>query len=84
MMQPRLRLETPSMGVEVVGSASGAFEAMVKSEAKESIGVCVCGWRDAMNMSKAERLFQALFLYYLICLRAYGKIVEAVREDHAA
>ena len=53
---------------------------MAKSEAKESIGVCICGWRDAMNPSEP---FQAVLLY-LIGLRTYGKIVEAdVSEDHA-
>lgn len=78
-MQPGLQLAALSMGAEVVGSASGAFEAIVKStamSAKESIGVCICGWRDAMNLFKAERLLQALFLY-LIGLRTYGKIVDA-------
>ena len=68
------------MGVSGVGSASGALLMMAKSEAKESIGVCVCGWRDAMNPSEP---FQAVLLY-LIGLRTYGKIVEAdVSEDHA-
>jgi hypothetical protein len=53
-MQPGSQLAAPSMGVEVVvGSASGAFEAMVKSEAKESIGVYICERRDAMNLSEA-------------------------------
>jgi hypothetical protein len=62
----------PSARISVVGSASSgaAFEAMVKSEAKESIGVCVCGWRGAMNLSKSETLFQLLL--YLIGLRTYG------------
>ena len=35
---------------------------MAKSEAKESIGVCVCGWRDAMNPSEP---FQAVLLYLI-------------------
>jgi hypothetical protein len=83
-MQPSPpQLAARLMGAEVVGSASWEFEAKVKSEAKESIGVCICGWRDAMNLSKAETLFQALFLY-LVGLRTYRKIMEAdVREDQA-
>jgi hypothetical protein len=69
------------MGVEVVvGSASGALLMMAKSKSKESIGVCVGGWRDAMNLSDP---FQALLLY-LIGLRTYRKIAEAdVSEGHA-
>ena len=53
---------------------------MAKSEVKESIGVCICGWRDDMNLFEP---FQALLLY-LRGLKTYGKIVEAdVSEDHA-
>jgi hypothetical protein len=53
---------------------------MAKSEAKESIGMCVCGWRDVMNLSEP---FQALLLYF-ISLRTCGKIMKVdVREDHA-
>ena len=71
---------TASMGTSGVGSASGALLMMVKSEVKESIGVCICGWRGAMNLFEP---FQA-FLLYLRGLKTYGKIVEAdVSEDHA-
>ena len=44
------------MGVEGVGSASGALE-MVKSEVKESIGVYVCGLKD-VNLSEDKRLIR--------------------------
>ena len=69
------------MGASGAGPASGALLVMVaKSEAKESIGVWVGGWRYVMNLSEP---FQALLLYF-IGLRAYGKIVEADdSEDHA-
>ena len=53
-MQPGEQLAAPSMGVEVVvGSASGALEAMVMREAKESICVYICEKKDAMNLSGA-------------------------------
>ena len=55
-MQPGLLAAAPSMGVEGVGSNSRRLEVAVKSEAKKSIGVCVCGWRDATNLSKDERI----------------------------
>jgi hypothetical protein len=60
-MQPPEPPPPASMGVEGVGSASGALE-MVKSEVKESIGVCVCGLKD-VNLSEDERLIRALLLY---------------------
>jgi hypothetical protein len=41
-MQPPEPPPPASMGVEGVGSASGALEVMVKSEVKESIDVYVC------------------------------------------
>jgi hypothetical protein len=49
------------MGVEGVGSCSGALEVMVKSEAKESIVVCEC--ERAMKLSEAQRLTRVLLLY---------------------
>ena len=49
-MQPPEPPPPASMGVEGVGSASGALE-MVKSEVKESIGVYVCGLKD-VNLSE--------------------------------
>ena len=53
-MQPGEQLAAPSMGVEVVvGSASGALEAIVMSEANEAIRVCICERSDAMNLSEA-------------------------------
>ena len=60
-MQPPEPPPPASMGVEGVGSASGALE-MVKSEVKESIGVYVCGLKD-VNLSEDERLIRALLLY---------------------
>ena len=59
-MQPGPELAAASMGP--VDSASGALEVMVKSEVKESIGVCVCGLKD-VNLSEAERLIRAVLLY---------------------
>ena len=53
---------------------------MAKSKAKESIDVCICGWRDVMSLSEH---FQA-FLLYLMDMRTYGKIAEVdASEDHA-
>jgi hypothetical protein len=60
-MQPGPPPAAPSMGLEV-GSDSGALEVMVKSEVKESIGVCVCGLKD-VNLSETEMLIRALLLY---------------------
>ena len=89
MHPPSQLLQAASMGDSGTGPlvASGALLVLVaKSEAKESIAVCVCvggwvgGWRYAMTLSEP---FQALLLYF-IGLRAYGKIVKAdVSEDHA-
>ena len=53
-MQPPEPPPPASMGVEEMGSASGALET-VKSEAKESIGVYVCGLKD-VNLSEDGRL----------------------------
>ena len=55
-MQPPEPPPPASMGVEEMGSASGALET-VKSEAKESIGVYVCGLKD-VNLSEDERLIR--------------------------
>ena len=56
IMQPPEPPPPASMGVEEMGSASGELEVRVKSEAKESIVMCVCGLRDALNLSEAKKL----------------------------
>ena len=80
MHPPSQLRQAASMGASGAGPASRALLMMAKREAKESIGVWVCGWRHAINLSET---FQALLLY-LIGLRTFEKIVEGdVSENYA-